>query len=270
MKLLTNHKKFKLFLPLLDVLALLAWGILFLKYWFTGQLILLIHPNYFLLVLITGIILLLLSVFRGWQFWRELRRGLSTSTTYTDRINLLPQGWSSSLLLIVAISGLLIKPVVLTSQVALQRGVSDSLPRTREQPQAFAHTASQPEGRSLIEWVRTLNAYPEPDAYNGQQAKIKGFVVHLSQLAENYIYLSRFILTCCAVDAYPVGIPVKLPQPRFNYPPDSWLEVEGEMITETLPHFAANTAEIQTNNRQLVLKARSLKPVPTPKNPYGY
>ena len=270
MKLLTKHQKFKLFLPLLDILALSAWGILFLKYWFTGQLMLLIHPNYFFLVLITGIIFLLLSVFKAWQLWRELRRRLSTSTSYGDHINLLPKGWSSSLLLIAATLGLLIKPVVLTSQVALQRGVRDSLPLTREQPQAFVRATSKPEERSLIEWVRTLNAYPEPDAYNGQQAKITGFVVHLPQLAENYIYLSRFILTCCAVDAYPVGISVKLPQPRSHYPPDSWLEVEGEMITEMLPNFAANTAETQTNNRQLVLKARSLKPIPTPKNPYEY
>ena len=267
MKLLTRHKKFKLFLPLLDILALLAWSILFLKYWFSEQLSLLIHPNYFSLALITGIILLLLSVFRAWQLWRELPRSLSTST---DHINLLPKGWSSSLLLIAAILGISIKPMVLTSEVALQRGVNESLPLTKEQPQAFVRSTSKPEERSLIEWVRTLNAYPEPDAYNGQQAKIKGFVVHLPQLPGNYIYLSRFVLTCCAVDAYPVGIPVKIPQFRSHYPPDSWLEVEGEMITETLPNFAASAAETQTNHRQLVLKARSLKPIPTPKNPYEY
>ena len=270
MKLLTRLKKFNLFLPLLDLLALLAWSILFLKYWFTEQLSLLIHPKYFSLVLITGISLLLLCVFRAWQLWRELSRSLSTSSANTEHINLLPRGWSSSLLLIAAISGLLIKPTVLTSQVALQRGVNETLPLTKEQPQAFVRATSKPEERSLIEWVRTLNAYPEPDAYNGQQAKITGFVVHLPPLPGNYIYLSRFILTCCAVDAYPVGIPVKIPQPRSNYPPDSWLEVEGEMITEILPNFAANAAETQTSNRQLVLKARSLKPIPTPKNPYEY
>jgi uncharacterized repeat protein (TIGR03943 family) len=269
MKSLTSQKRFNLFLPLLDVFALLGWGILLLKYWFTGQLRLLIHPNYFLLVFITGLIILVLSVLRLWQFWRELRHPFSSSLANPEHINLLPQGWSSSLLLITAILGILIKPGVLTSQVALQRGVSDSLPLTREEPQAF-RTPTKPEERTLIEWVRTLNTYPEPDAYQGQQAKITGFVVHLPPLGEDYIYLSRFILTCCAVDAYPVGMPVKLPQPRSNYPPDSWLEVEGEMITEMLPNLADNKAETQTNKRQLVLKARALKPIPTPKNPYEY
>ena len=33
--------------PWLDSLALLLWGALLLKYWGTGQLALLIHPNYF-------------------------------------------------------------------------------------------------------------------------------------------------------------------------------------------------------------------------------
>lgn len=262
-----NYFNKKNLLPLLDIFTLLAWGILFLKYWFSGQLALLIHPNYFSLVLITGIIFIILAILRTWQFNRQLK--LVNNQNKIDHLNLLPKGWSGSLLLITAIVALLIQPTVLNSQVALQRGVSDSLPITKEEPQAF-RTTSKPEERSLIEWVRTLNAYPEPDAYNGQKAKITGFVVHLTQLPDNYLYLSRFVLTCCAVDAYPVGIPIKLPQPRSNYPPDSWLEVEGEMITEILPNININQSENETKKRQLVLNASALKPIPTPKNPYEY
>lgn len=260
-------RKLNLFFPILDIIALLLWGILLLKYWFTGQLSLLIHPNYFLLVLITGIILISISIIRIGQFYQELR--LSKIVKKGEHLNLLPSGWSSILLLTIAILGLLIKPSVLNSQVALQRGVSDSVPSTREQPQSF-RTTTKPEERSLIEWVRILNAYPEPDTYNEQQAKISGFVVYIKEYPENYLYLSRFILTCCAVDAYPVGIPIKLPQPRSNYPVDSWLEVEGEMITEILPNFGNDNSVSETTKRQLVLNATSIKPIPTPQNPYGY
>lgn len=257
----------KLFFSLLDILALLAWGTLLLKYWFTGQLILLIHPNYFLLVFITGVILIFIATIRIWQFWQELK--LPKTANKSSHLNLLPQGWSSSLLLITAILGLLTKPSILSSQVALQRGVSDSLPLTREQPQAFI-TATKPEDRSLIEWVRTINAYPEPDNYNGLKAKISGFVVYIKEWPENYLYLSRFILTCCAVDAYPVGIPIYLPQPRTSYPIDTWLEVEGEMITGNLPSLSSQSSTSQTSKRQLILKATSIKTIPTPKNPYEY
>ena len=80
-------------------------------------------------------------------------------------------------------------------------------------------------------------------------------------LPENYIWLGRFVLTCCAADAYPVGLPVLLPENTFRtiYPQDSWVEIEGQMITETL-----------NNQRKLTIKANSIKRIQAPKNPYDY
>ncbi|MGH2415387.1 MAG: TIGR03943 family putative permease subunit [Microcystaceae cyanobacterium] len=262
---------FKRLLPWLDILALVFWGTLLLKYWLTGQLKLLIHPNYFWLVLVTSIVLLLLSIFRGIQLLSAWRRRdlVSDSSAVMQHITLFPPGWGSGVLIAAALAGFLIAPQVLSSQTALQRGVTDALPLTRSQPQSF-RTPTKPEARSLIEWVRTLNAYPEPDAYQGQTAKVTGFVVHLPQLPDNYLLISRFILTCCAVDAYPVGIPVKLNQSRNAYPPDTWLEIEGEMMTESLPVDRATMSTPPSNKRQLVLAAKSLKQIPTPADPYGY
>jgi uncharacterized repeat protein (TIGR03943 family) len=153
--------------------------------------------------------------------------------------------------------------------VALQRGVSESLPLTQNAPQTFRGNF-KPEDRSLIDWVRTLNAYPEPDAYSGQKAKITGFVVHLPHLPPNYLLLSRFILTCCAVDAYPVGIPVKLIGDRVAYPPDTWLAIEGEMIAETIALDSSTSGNTPTPKRHLVLQAESVRTIPTPADPYGY
>ena len=66
--------KLKLFLPGLDILAILAWGILLFKYWVTGQLKLLIHPNYNLLVLATGILLIILAGVKAWLWVQTLRK----------------------------------------------------------------------------------------------------------------------------------------------------------------------------------------------------
>jgi Predicted membrane protein len=109
--------------------------------------------------------------------------------------------------------------------------------------------------------VRLLNFNPEPDTYIGQKVKVQGFVIHPPKVAEQYLWIGRFIITCCAADAYPVGLPVKLPpnQTRAAFPPDSWLEIEGETIT----------AELQ-GKRKLTIQASSLKPIPEPKNPYDY
>ncbi len=254
---------------LLDFFAILFWSLLLFKYWLTGQLNLLIHPNYFILVLVTSVILLLLAMGKLFLIINNYRpqSEWSTNNNAGQNSKLFPVGWGSSLLIIVAISGLIINPKVLNSQAAIQRGITDSLPPTTLETQSFL-TTTPPEERSLIEWVRTLNVYPEPDNYTNQEANITGFVVHLEQLPDNYIYLSRFILTCCAVDAYPVGIVIELPESRSQFPIDSWLEIQGVMKTETLPPLDLKTTQKQ--QRQLVLKAFELKTIPTPKNPYSY
>ncbi|WP_017318297.1 TIGR03943 family putative permease subunit [Mastigocladopsis repens] len=241
--------------PWLDVLAITAWGILILKYWLTNKLNLLIHPDYFWLAITGAIGLLIISLFKALQL---LQRHPREVTPNVQHLTLFPPGWGSALLLTAAILGLTITPRVFASQTALQRGVTDLVGATRAQPQAF-RASVRPEERTLVDWVRTLNVYPEPDAYTGQKAKVQGFVIHTPDLGKEHLFLARFVLTCCAADAYPVGLPIKLKETRDNYPPDTWLEVEGQMVTENL-----------ADKRQLTISATSLKKIPQPKNPYTY
>lgn len=251
----------KFFPTLLDILAIAAWGILLLKYWLNNELNLLIHPNYFGLVVVTGFALVAIAAIRMFQLLSQVRQQAAGRTPILpvgQHISLFPPGWSSTLLLTTAILGLVITPKVFASQTALQRGVTESLTLTRVQPQAF-RSSNNPGERSLIEWVRTLSVYPEPDAYTGQAVKVKGFAVHPPNLPPQYLLISRFVITCCAADAYPVGLPVKLKENRATYPADTWFEVEGKMITETLE-----------GKRQLTIEANSLKIIPKPTNPYYY
>lgn len=254
-------KQFNIFLPWLDVLTLNIWGILLLKYWLTGELHLLIHKDFFWLVVVTGILLIILGAIKAGQLLLTIlqpksKRRIPVSTE--QHISLFPPGWSSGLLIIVAIAGLLISPKIFNSQTAIERGVGDSITMTRAQTQQF-RTSTKSEERSLVDWIRTLNVYPEPDAYAGQKVKVKGFVIHPPELPQEYILISRFVITCCAADAYPVGLPVKLTENRNNLAPDTWLEIEGMMITETLG-----------GKRQLVIEKSAIKKIPTPTNPYDY
>lgn len=241
-------------LPWLDVLAIAAWGILMLKYWLAGKLNLLIHPDYFWLAIAGGLGLLVVAGLKGWVLLRQRHAIVPT----LQHITLFPPGFSSGLLLATAILGLFFTPRVFASQTALQRGVTDTLGATRSQPQSF-RSSVRPEERSLVDWVRTLNVYPEPDAYAGQKVKVQGFVIHTPEFPPDYLLLSRFVITCCAADAYPVGLPVKLTQNHQVYPPDTWLEVEGKMITENFG-----------GKRQLTIQGSSLKQISEPQNPYNY
>ncbi len=251
-----SSNKFKKLLPWLDVLAITAWGFLLLKYWLTQELYLLIHPNYFILVVVVGIALIALGVVKGIQLLRQ-REAIPD----VQHMNLIPPRFGSFLLIAVAILGFAIAPKVFASDKAIQRGAADfSGASSRLQPQSF-RTSVRPEERTLVDWSRTLSVYPEPDAYTGQKAKVTGFVIHPPDLGNEYLFLARFVLTCCAADAYPVGLPVKLKQgqTREEFKKDSWFEVEGKMSTETL-----------SGKRQLTIISNSLKAVSQPKNPYSY
>ncbi|MEM9273970.1 MAG: TIGR03943 family protein [Cyanobacteria bacterium P01_F01_bin.143] len=257
-----RRNPFSRFIPWLGILAMLTWAILLLRYAITGQYKLLIHPNYFLLMLGSSICLVILGVFRS----LSLINSRKNPTDKSEHITLFPPGFGSMLLLTVAIAGLLIPPNVLTSATALQRGVTDTLPATHAQPQAFV-AKTKPEERSLIDWVRTLNAYPEPDAYQGLPVNITGFVVDLPELPDNYFLLARFIITCCAVDASPIGIPVQV-NDIGKYSPDTWLEVRGKMATATVA--VRDRADQIREKRQLVVAATDIKIIPTPDDPYTY
>ncbi|MEA5616950.1 TIGR03943 family protein [Cronbergia sp. UHCC 0137] len=242
-------------LPWLDVLAITAWGILIIRYWLTERLNLLIHPDYFWLVILGAIGFLIVGVFKAVQLWQTRQR---YEVPNVQHISLFPPGWGSALLLTTSVLGFIITPQVFASQTALDRGVTELIGATRTQPQAFRATV-KPEERSLIDWVRTLNVYPEPDAYTGQKVKVQGFVIHAPEMDKNHLFLARFVITCCAADVYPVGLPVKLSENRDQFPPDTWLEVEGQMVTE-----------IVLGKRQLTIAANTLKKIPQPKNPYSY
>ena len=243
---------------LLDISAILAWGILLVKYWLSGKMNLLLHPNYIWLAYSAGFFLLGLGAIKIIQTVIRIVRRSPRPAEQLQHLALIPPGLSSLILLGTALFGLQFTPQPFASQMALDRGVTESLTLTRSQPQAF-RAAIKPESRSLIDWIRTLNVYPEPDAYAGQKVSVEGFVIHLPDLPDSYLGIARFVITCCAADAYPVGLPVKLSAgDRSAYPPDKWFQVQGEMITETL-----------NEKRQLVIKADKLTGIPTPTNPYA-
>lgn len=240
--------------PWLDVFALLNWGLLMIKFRLSGQLQLLIHPNYNHLVFVAGIGFVILSALRAKSIVSRSQRPANAM----PHVTLFPPGLGAALLLGTAILGFIIPPTVLSSETALQRGIGESLPYTRVEAQSFFNPI-QPEDRSLMDWVRTLNAYPEPDAYTDQAVDVTGFVVHSPNLPDNYLLLSRFVISCCAVDAYPIGLPVQLAGSQDEYPQDSWLQVQGTMITEDLD-----------GRRQLVIAAGAIETIPTPADPYEF
>jgi uncharacterized repeat protein (TIGR03943 family) len=232
------------------------------RYWVSGKLLLLLHPDYAWLSNLAAIVLLALAVLSLVQIRQRSARQSSRgqeNPANAGHVSLLSPNISSALLLGVAVFGMIYTPQAFASQTAIQRGISESITLTRAQPQRFVRPAS-PEERTIIDWIRLVNVYPEPDAYLEEAVNVEGFVIHPESWPANYVMVSRFVLTCCAADAYPVGLPVKLTSgSRDDYPVDSWLNVSGTMTSDTLD-----------NRRQLAIAPTEIKPIPEPKNPYEY
>ncbi|PSN11445.1 TIGR03943 family protein, partial [filamentous cyanobacterium CCP5] len=95
----------------LDILALSAWGILFIFYWLSDQLKLLIHPRYVGVVVVAGLMLLGLAV----------SRAVSITTARpapSEHITALPKSFSSGLMLAIAVAALIVPIQPLGSQAA--------------------------------------------------------------------------------------------------------------------------------------------------------
>ncbi|TAG05533.1 MAG: TIGR03943 family protein, partial [Oscillatoriales cyanobacterium] len=106
---------FKKISPWLDALAILAWGILLLKYWITGKLSILIHPNYFGLTVAGGIGLMIIGGLKTWELLKVDRAKKQSRTspankslrsTEVEHITLFPPSIGSTLMLSVALIGL--------------------------------------------------------------------------------------------------------------------------------------------------------------------
>jgi uncharacterized repeat protein (TIGR03943 family) len=237
-----------------SVLAVVAWASLLLKYKLTDQLLLLVHPSFNWLVLAASGVLFLAGVGKSWSLL------LKKQTPQAAHMTLLPAAWSSWILILSALIGLVTTPQILNSSAAVQQGITENLISSRVKVQSF-QASDNPEERSMLDWAKTLMTYPEPDRYVDQTAKVIGFVVHVPQLAgEPYLILTRFVIMHCALDAFPVSLPVKLTgESSKTYPSDTWLEVKGKII-----------AEVLDGRRQIVIQADSLTPVSVPKEPYEF
>ncbi len=228
---------------------LIGIGAMVLSYRLQNKLTFLIHSNYVQIATLTGVLLIGLGGYR---------LALSRSQPQDTHTSLLSPRVGTSLVLLTAFWGLVLPPQPLSSQTAINRGISQTIGVFEDQPQTF-----QPQvdttSRSLIDWIRTLEVYPDPKNYENQLVDVEGFVIYPEETSDDApetFWLGRFLIRCCAADAYPVALPV---QAMERPPIDSWQRVQGVMVVAS-----------SLGSPLLMIQATSIDPIPTPDNPYAY
>ncbi|PPI22863.1 TIGR03943 family putative permease subunit [Rathayibacter sp. AY1B5] len=156
-----------------------------------------------------------------------------------------------------AVALLVLPPAALTASTATQREVNTSAVDA-------SVTAAAPTGDtasfSVRDWATLLRQGASEQFLAGRTATVSGFVTPDASDPENVFYIARFVVTCCAVDAQPVGVPVHLAGWADTYAEGQWLEASGG--------FGANPSV--TSAEAVVLEPEALTPIDEPAMPYVY
>ncbi|WP_104176078.1 TIGR03943 family putative permease subunit [Arthrobacter sp. Y81] len=242
-------------LSIIGVVATLWLGV-------TGQLALYIHPRYFVFTIIMAVIagVLALAAFvlvpdgaaahpdehghadAGNRRWRRL--GAAGST----------------LIAAAAVVGLLIlPPSTLSTATVTQRDLNGSA-STLSRDEAVELVGADYTAFTMKDWISLLRQGVGEEYLTGKTATVTGFVTPDKSDPENVFFAARFVVTCCAVDAQPIGLPVYSPGWQDRFDTDSWVTVSGG--------FRTNPSRF--SDEVLVMVPDSIATVPEPDSPYVY
>jgi uncharacterized repeat protein (TIGR03943 family) len=164
--------------------------------------------------------------------------------------------WKIVVLILPLLFGFLIKPSSLSAEQFWNRKGDENsnliLSRQLSDPPKFVFNS---ENRSLEDWIRLIAQMPDDGQFVGQKVKLTGFVVRDNQNTEIF-YLSRYVLSCCAADARPIGLPIIYGE-NVSINENEWLEVKGEFEMMEM-----------NGEENLLIKIQEFKRISEPENPY--
>jgi putative membrane protein len=225
------------------VLAL-AYGVYLLHAFASGSLYFYIHPLYMLPTVGAAVVLLVLALLAA-----SGRRHASETPEAPSR-------FAGLVLALPVALGVLLPPQPLSPLTAAQRGLGSTSLGPVEGLPDFA--LSRPtESYTIKDWVKALQADPEPGRHAGKRVRVTGFVYRDVRLPPNRFLVARFVLKCCAVDAQPVGLPVRA---STTVPePGTWVTVDGVWEVDSVG-----------DRRQPLIAASAVMPAARPGQPYLY
>lgn len=160
-----------------------------------------------------------------------------------------------SLFVLIIILGFILKPATLSADILSQRESNlNTLYAGSEERLIDLFQSS--ENYTLGDWIKVLNTSNASQTYEGAAVKIEGFVANFNN-EKDYFRASKFILTCCAVDARPVGMIVNQESWDDSFAENDWISVEG-------------TLQFNESFDQFEIVPENITTIDTPKNPYIY
>lgn len=227
----------------------------------SNQLVLYIHPRYIVFSVVMAVIGLVLAVLSV--------RSPTSSDEHDHDHDAKPRGIRSAIPIaavalsaIVLVSMTALPSATLSSATASQRDITGSTVGANAQTVSGADAASTEAFAkfTVVDWSSLLRQTSDLEFYADKPVDVVGFITPDAEDPDNLFYVSRFVVTCCAVDAQPAGVPVYLKDWRSQFAVDDWVNVTGRFGTNPSDRSALGVA----------LAPEAIEKVEQPVEPYLY
>lgn len=228
--------------------------------WFSGNLSLYIHPRYNFFTVTMAIVAVVSLVI--YVAMRSQRR-VSDADDHDDHEHATAPTWAERLSTVVGLAALaalvVLPPATLSTQTVDNRSINQS--GLGDAGAVFDQAASgQSEtfaAFTVREWAAILSQTSDPAFYAGKPVNVVGFISEDPEDSDQF-FLTRFVVSCCSVDAQPVGVPVRMPGWQDSFAPEEWVAISGQFVlnpSSTSPHA-------------MVLSPAEVEPTEQPDEPY--
>lgn len=233
----------------------------------TGQLGLYIHPRYFVFAAImAGLagVLVVAALVLPRQRDHEHEGGhvhdaddahavpLSGPRPRWRRRETLAATLAAAVVVVTATALLALPPKALSASLADGQSLNGAASLSQE---GGGQPGGDPASFTVRDWAIIISG-GMPDKYiEDARPSVDGFVV---AQGTNAFAVTRYVITCCAVDAQPVGLTVQLSDWGRKLKPGQWVQVTGAFVHNT---DSSSTAA-------WVVDPTSVKKIAQPKDPY--
>jgi uncharacterized repeat protein (TIGR03943 family) len=237
----------------LKALTLIGMGLFLYSRFFSGTLLFYINGRFIWLTLAAALGFILVGASYRYRA-RSAHREHDHAGHQHGKLN-----WGGLILVALPVFlGVLIPPKPLGAAAMVNRDISIKSLTSAAAPETSSVLAKPKKEKNILDWLIEFRSTTDLTAFEGQEAKLVGFVYRDERFAKEEFMVSRFVLSCCAADAAPIGILVRSPE-SASLADDTWVEVIGYY---EIGHFGEEEMPI--------LMAETITPTDLPQQPYLY
>jgi uncharacterized repeat protein (TIGR03943 family) len=206
----------------------------------TGRLTLYVHPRYTLLTVITAVLTLLVLILTAAT---AISPAVDEDPDHDHVIRRSAFGrlliWCNGVVLICAALALLVIPPATLSSTARQNRELVTSGRALDSAKARALVGADPATFSVKDWAALLSQGGS-EAVLGKRVDLSGYVLDRGE--EDVFFVARLAVSCCAVDAQPIGVPVHRSGWRNEIEPGAWITIQGTFVKNPSPDSQESVA----------------------------